>query len=360
MTLALKAEIRQHGDLIWSLSDFADRYGEQFTDLCFALQDGFKHFDSLLNIPDIPLSQKKNWYAGAFLGNKDPDALKNIPENVSALLDRIKNGHQQAAMAYQHMIREYSRKILFNRNIAKIRNIASRLVDLLSWLFFKQIAIRDLKPDNLMVAGDPSKYPQFLSAPDGFELGLIDVETAVRLDSGNKLPDQPKLGWTPFYATPVHMFINEVLGQLYEDARYIYLLQDWHATVAMMFQAVTGKKLFVRTAGTLTEFSRELSRYFDNPSQMVAFAKKTTEKFWREASDEFDIRMRENEAVLTSTTLEITRSVRKMFHAAAEKSRSRDLKIRLGEVKSGVSVFELLDIMFCHVAEIMDRGPKSV
>lgn len=351
-------EIRQHSDLIWSSSDFADRYGEEFTDICFALQEGFRHFESLLTFPDISVSQKKNWYGAVFLGSQVPGAIKNIPENVSAVLERIKKEHQPAALAYGQMVRGYSEKLLLSRNNAKIRNIVSRLLELLSWLFLKQIAIRDLKPDNLMVAGDPAKYPQFLNAPDGFELGLIDVETAVRLNSATRLPDQPKLGWTPFYATPAHMFINEVLGDLYEDVRYIYFLQDWYAVVAMIFQTVTGKKLFVSVAGTLTGFFRELTGYFGKPSEMVVFARAANEKFWREASREFNGKLGENERILKSIPIEIPRNVLKMFHAAGEKSFNNDLKKRLEDVRSGVSAHELMDVMFCHIVEIMDTPSK--
>lgn len=350
-------EIDQHRNLIWSPSEFADRYGEEFTDLCFDLQKGFQHFDSLLKDSDISLSRKKIWYTAMLLGNEMAGDVKKIPEKARGLFKDVKKEHGKAVGAYLFLIETYTREIFFKRNIAKLKNIASRLLDLLSWLYSKQIAIRDLKPDNLMVTGDPSNYPQFLNSPDSFELGLIDVETAVRLTFANTVPDQPKLGWTPFYATPAHMFTNEVLGRLYEDLRHVYFLQDWHATVAMIFQTITGKKLFVKTAGVLAGFSKSLPRYFDDQAQMTVFARNATAKFWLAASDEFDARMQANKGILMAAPLEITRNARKMFRAAAEKSRDHDLEIQLSEIASSITTYDGLKMMFQHVREIMTPMP---
>nr|MDA3897768.1 hypothetical protein [Desulfobacteraceae bacterium] len=50
------------------------------------------------------------------------------------------------------------------------------------------------------------------------------VEIAVFVGVKNNVIDQPKLGWTPFYATPTHMFINDVLKDFsaYDVMKYMF------------------------------------------------------------------------------------------------------------------------------------------
>ena len=66
------------------------------------------------------------------------------------------------------------------------------MLDLLAWLKIKKVAIRDLKPDNLLVAGDPARFPEFLESASQYSIGLIDVETAVSYETaGEQEIDQP-------------------------------------------------------------------------------------------------------------------------------------------------------------------------
>jgi serine/threonine protein kinase len=103
-----------------------------------------------------------------------------------------------AVKAYRNTIKEYVHKIRFGQNKPQMAGIITNLLDLLAWLRTKQIAMRDLKPDNLLVAGDPSKYPLFLMNATDYELGIIDVETAVDFEkSKDRKVKQPLLGGTP-------------------------------------------------------------------------------------------------------------------------------------------------------------------
>ena len=69
----------------------------------------------------------------------------------------------------------------FIKSRQQIHNIASNLLSLLCQLKEKQIALRDLKPDNLFLDADPDNYPVFLNDVSSFSIGVIDVETAVSL-----------------------------------------------------------------------------------------------------------------------------------------------------------------------------------
>lgn len=346
-------EIHNHKEIIWTPDAFAHRYGQKYLDLCFALQDAYAEFDRQYSDPSVPVFQKQSWFAGAFLGEPEGGSPAKISADALTIINALKIKNQAVLREYRDLIKNYTREIFFRQNISKIGNICTRLVELLAWLFFKNIAIRDLKPDNLLVAGDTSRYPHFLNSADDFVIGLIDVEIAVYVDPENKKTAQPKLGWTPFYATPSHMFVNKVLDQLYDDTGEIYFLQDWYAAVAMIYQAVTAEKLFVKTAATLASFSGELHKYYGKPSEMARYAKKANIEFWRSASWEFEQKMLEKALILTAIHLDITRNAKKMFRKAAGKSRQETIATQLLAIKSGISVYDLLECLFAHVKDVM-------
>ncbi|MBC2717663.1 MAG: hypothetical protein HF978_20360 [Desulfobacteraceae bacterium] len=356
----------KYQDMIWTPQVFADRYGEDSTELCVKLQNVYEQFDKQFNDPAVPSFQKKAWFTGSFLVGEDVGISSKIPGNALTIINILKKDKKAIVDEYKVLLKNYVQVKFFKQNISKVQCICSRLIELLSWLYLKNIAIRDLKPDNLLVAGDPSKYPHFLNSVDGFEIGLIDVEIAAYMDPENnkfenKKPEnkkvvQPKLGWTPFYATPSHMFVNEVLEQLYDDMIYIFFLQDWYATVAMIYQSVTGEKLFVKTADTLVSYSRELSRYFSDLSKMIFFAKKANEKFWKDADNEFELKMKEKETLLRSVHLEISRSAKKMFKKAAENTEQVNIQKTLFDMKSHISAYDLLECLFAHIEEVMTRN----
>ncbi len=349
-------EIHQHQELIWTPQAFADRYGEDSTDLCFKLLNTYDQFDKQFNEPAIPSFQKKTWFTGCFLGEEGTGVSSKISGNALTIISVLKKDSKTILDEYKILLKKYTQEKFFKQNISKIQSISSGLVELLSWLFLKNIAIRDLKPDNLLVAGDPSKYPHFLNSADGFEIGLIDVEIAVYMHPENKKIKQPKIGWTPFYATPSHMFVNDVLDQLFDDVSHILYLQDWYATVAMIYQAVTGEKLFIKTAATLVSFSKELPQYFNDQSKMFFFAKRANEKFWQDAVREFELKMRGKDALLKSVHLEISRSAKKMFKAAAAKSGRETIQKKLLEIKSDISAYDLIECLFAHIKEVMTRN----
>ncbi|MCK7507684.1 MAG: hypothetical protein MZV70_28985 [Desulfobacterales bacterium] len=117
-------------------------------------------------------------------------------------------------------IRSFAGACRLEQNRQIIAGIVTNLLDLLAWLSAKQVAMRDLKPDNLLVAGDPQNYPAFLRSAADYSLGFIDVETAVYFGKAeeNKIK-QPLLGGTPYYATPSHLFPNSGPGRLFRGHR---------------------------------------------------------------------------------------------------------------------------------------------
>ena len=360
ITGAVDKEFHKYQDMIWIPDAFANRYGENSSDLCFELQNIFNRFDQALADPAIPEFQKKAWFNSMFV-EKEPvkGSTGNISLPAGAVLEKIQSQYADTLLTYKRLVEKSAHAQLFKQNIVRTQNICSRLVELLAWLFFKNVAIRDLKPDNILVAGDPSKYPQFLSTAAGFELGLIDVEIAVCV-GGRQVIEQPKLGWTPFYATPSHMFINNILETLFDDIAYIFKLQDWHAIAAIIYQAVTGNKLFEKTAGIMASMGNELPQYFDDHSKMMMFAKKSGAEFWASATAEFEKKLEKDQDVLKSVDIEVFKNAQKMFGIAAEKSGQGIRKNQLSEMPSHISAYDLINIMFEHIRENMFGKKQNI
>ena len=104
---------------------------------------------------------------------------------------------------YRKLALDQAREASFKRNLPVRNALVTNLLDLLQWQGKRRVAIRDLKPDNLFVSGDPSRYPLFLSSAQDFSVGLIDLETAIICPDSPETPyPQPQLGGTPTYATP--------------------------------------------------------------------------------------------------------------------------------------------------------------
>ena len=152
--------------------------------------------------------------------------------------------------------------------------------------------MRDLKPDNLLVAGDPAKYPLFLMNADEYELGIIDVETAVDFEKSKyRKVKQPLLGGTPFYATPSHFFSNAVLSEAFHNLNKILHLQDWYATLVMIFKTVTGELMFDHTARLFADIRNKIN--FGKTEGMLdtEIVADVSRAFWRSALLEFQAKM---------------------------------------------------------------------
>jgi hypothetical protein len=171
------------------------------------------------------------------------------------------------------------------------------MLDLLAWIGERGLALRDLKPENLFVAGNPDEYPAFLNDPKKYSIGLIDVETAVPIDAEDPvLIPQPQLAGTPLYATPTHLMPNVLLMEVYEDLRTILHLQDWYATIAILYRIVTGENLFGTTAHVFPEILNRLKLLDPSGPDMQEDVVRIQRLFWNSAVAEFQEGMAKNAA----------------------------------------------------------------
>ncbi len=257
----LAEEIKADVDILSDLSLFEGKYGHRGGELWPAFHKAYESFrvelKGAISQANEPVSLSdwniKELYLASMAGREPGLATLSVSAGFRSLLE---NWLEQTAKSgttlkqrYQQMLNHYTEKRLFNRSRPLMGGMVTNLLTLLAWIDDKKIGLRDLKPDNLLVAGNPDEYPHFLTSAQEYTIGLIDLETAV--DFGNEGVDkisQPQLGGTPLYCTPSHFFPNVLLQQLYSDLPRVFHLQDWYAMIAIIFGVVTGDQLFKGTA----------------------------------------------------------------------------------------------------------------
>jgi hypothetical protein len=176
------------------------------------------------------------------------------------------------------------------------------------------VAMRDLKPDNLLVAGDRQNYPAFLRSAAEYSLGFIDVETAVYFGKAedNKVR-QPLLGGTPYFATPSHLFPNSALAACFGDTSRVLHFQDWQAVLVMIYKAVTGELLFDRTAKHFADIKNRVVAAMRQAEALDPQLEEASRTFWRSATAEFRSKMRAAESALRFVEADVPPQAKTLF-----------------------------------------------
>jgi len=173
-TAAIRAEIDATGDLIRQPAKFKERYGEENDAVGFEIRDLFNQCEA--EVRELLKQRGKSsvvsphriqaWFL-RYLETRDigdigdglpPDLAPSIGTVFAGLFDK----YQTSVNAYLAAVRGFCGRLVLEQNRLIIAGIITNLLDLLAWLSEKQVAMRDLKPDNLLVAGDPQCYPGFL------------------------------------------------------------------------------------------------------------------------------------------------------------------------------------------------------
>jgi serine/threonine protein kinase len=268
-------------------------------------------------------NQTKKWFLTHLVGNRVTEVEKGFDAQfiieLNKLVDSLISENYAAIKSCRENITKSIHQSAFTQNKAYMEGIITNLLELLAHLKRTRVAMRDLKPDNLLVAGNKEKYPSFLAYPKEYKIGLIDVETAaIYSSSGNRTMRQPPLGGTPQYATVSHLFTNLQLNNFYKNLGMILHLQDWYAVVAMIYRTVTGLPLFEKTArilptmiSAIRELGAEKPEQFHNVNQV----------FWSSGVAEFKENMKERGQRLRALNISMLDQARKMFKefASSEK-----------------------------------------
>jgi serine/threonine protein kinase len=322
----ISREITENGENIWEPATFKGRYGTE-NDAIFEIRDVFNrcavNVRRLVDRAGITATvsdyQIQSWFIshladGQISANGNSGFPEQFIHDLNRLIKKTVSDHSRVVGIYRKTIKDYVYLSFFEQNKAQMTAITTSLLDVLAWFRKKRVSMRDLKPDNLFVAGDPARYPMFLRSAEEFSMGIIDVETAVDFErSKHKKMQQPLLGGTPFYATPSHFIKNDMLIHKFGGLGRILHLQDWHATLVMIYKVITGELLFDQTAklfGDLRNMMIQANQPAGRDSEVFEDASRM---FWHSAVVEFKGKMEESEKILKSIAVALPESVQYMF-----------------------------------------------
>ena len=326
-------EITEHAEIIWEPTKFKGRYGSE-NDAIFEIRDVYNRsavtVRRLVERDGITTTvsdfQIQSWFIAHLADGQISANGSGYPENfiydLNRIFKKIMHDNSKVMEVYRKTIKDYIYMSFFEQNKAQMAAITTNLLDVLSWFRKKRVSMRDLKPDNLFVAGDPARYPLFLRSAQEFSLGIIDVETAVDFEKSKYTKTkQPLLGGTPFYATPSHFIKNDILMRKFGNLGKVLHLQDWHATLVMIYKVITGELLFDQTAklfGDLRSMMIQANQPDNYESEIFEDASRM---FWHSAVVEFQVKTEESEKALKSVVVALPETVQHMFGKVLIKER---------------------------------------
>lgn len=326
-------EIIENAGTIFESAKFKGRYSVE-SDAIFEVREVYNRAQAdMRELVDrsgintnIPIYQFQSWFYTHLAGREVAADNGNYPETfirqLNVLLKKAMQDNSKVIDVYRKIIAGYVHQSCFEQNSAQMAAISVNLLDLLAWFQQKRVSMRDLKPDNLFVAGDPARYPLFLRSAKEFTLGIIDVETAVDFEESKySRTKQPLLGGTPFYATPSHFIRNEVITLRFGNLGKILHLQDWHSTLVMIYKVITGELLFDRTAQLFGEMRNMMISANRPENYQSDIFEKASLMFWQSAVVEFQVKTGENEKKLKAIELNLPASVRQIFSKVLGKER---------------------------------------
>ena len=344
---AIAQEIIENAETIFDIQKFRGRYGKakesigmEIRQACFYCQAAIRQFLSDSGVTsNLSMFRIQSWFlqhlGGKAVSSQEAGLSENIVKELNTLIQLNFTKHMDAVAAYRKTITEYVHKVRFEQNKPQMAGIITNLLDLLAWLRTKSIAMRDLKPDNLLVAGNPSKFPLFLMNAGEYELGIIDVETAVDFEESKyRKIKQPLLGGTPFYATPSHFFSNAVLKGAFHNLARILHLQDWHATMVMIFKTVTGELMFNKTARLFADIRNKIKAGQMGGMLDTEIVADISRAFWRSALLEFQAKMNQKQNALKSTFFAVPENAKEMFNHVLVK----DIKATAEKIKQCINI----------------------
>ena len=307
----MQQEIVGYPDVVWENHGFEGRYAFENDEQVETIRNVYAEFEEQLG-PVLKAAGHKRaiarytiqkWFlehlSGGRLQPGEKDLNTVMVAKINALARKVFMENKEPIEVYRRTIRGCIQTVTVSQSKHQLDALITNILDLLAWLRYKEIAIRDLKPDNMIVAGDRSRYPQFLSSVTDYTAGLIDVETAVDCSERDdrKIP-QPILGGTPSYATPSHLVKNETLQKLYGSLARTFYLQDWYAAVGIIYEVITGEALFRQTGKMIVGMKTAMFKHIDDVATQKELYKKASRIFWHCAKSELQQKLAIKEDIL--------------------------------------------------------------
>lgn len=327
-------EVVGYPDVVWENHGFEGRYAFENDAEVEAVRNVYSQAEEELGLLLKKAGLEKGaarysmqkWFlvhlAGMELESDEKDVNPDLVVMINALLKKVFEENKDIIENYKKTIRGCIQTVTIAQNKHQIGGMVTNILDLLAWLHKQGVAIRDLKPDNLLVAGDQANYPEFLNSTKDYKVGLIDVETAVVYGSvAGDVIQQPLLGGTPSYATPSHLVLNDALKGLYGDLPRTLYLQDWYAVVAMIYEVITGESLFSQTGKMVVGIKTAIFKHIDDLETQQELFKKASGMFWHSANTEFSNKMHDKKEILKSVQVVIPDSAKDMITQEVSKEK---------------------------------------
>jgi hypothetical protein len=296
----LAETVQMDAAILMDLARFEEKYGEAGVAVYHHLLQATQRFhrevaDMIIAFHEpIELSEgtTREWVLSAMAGLQTNTeiryASRRLIKSVSERLSKTVADQRETSLRYRKMTRALEARNRMRRVRPQMGEMATNLLQLLAWLSNCGVALRDLKPDNLLVAANPEAFPQFLVSAKEYTIGLIDLETAVVYGGPDTdtIP-QPQLGGTPLYATPSHFFPNRLLAAVHGDLSRVLHLQDWYAMIAIIYESIVGERLFIRTARHLTMLMNDRQKKANENQDVEQAYRSMNDRFWQVSSAEF-------------------------------------------------------------------------
>jgi len=331
-------EIMENAHVIWEPAKFKGRYGTE-NDAVVEFRDIFNRSEANIRRlldeagvrTSVPIYQIQSWFYTHLAANHVTAEANGFPDKfiveLNRLLKKAMQHDSKVVDVYRKIIKDYIYRSSFEQNKPQLEAVTANLLDILAWFREKRVSMRDLKPDNLFVAGDPARYPLFLKSAQEFSIGIIDVETAVDFEKSRyKKIKQPMLGGTPFYATPSHFIKNDVLIYKFKNLGKTLHLQDWHATLIMIYKVITGDLLFEQTARLFSEIRNLMVNANKPGGHQTGDFEEASRIFWHSAVSEFQVKISEAEKSQKAVVVDLTEPVKYMFGRTLTKEKKSIVK----------------------------------
>ncbi|MBU0673749.1 MAG: hypothetical protein KJ950_03800 [Proteobacteria bacterium] len=325
-SMLVTEEMNRHAESNWSISLPGlgnSKRGQKILNAVQELHRGFENQIGKIVLEgqggaSITPYKIKQWYISHLIKEATPPPVKNLPPHTMMRLKRTAatycKQHSKIIEAYHQAVSESVIPKKLFRSKAPMEGILTNLLVLLAHVGSRGVALRDLKPDNLLVAGNRDHYPSFLAKPEEYRIGLIDIETAVVYGrTHQKSIAQPQLGGTPQYATPAQFIPNQVLTSMYGNLPLTLHLQDWYGMVGVMFKVVSNGFLFEKTARIVPGLVRKILACLNNPVELSEIAIEASRIFWETAVNEFQETMTEKQQELSSLQIIVPAQAQEML-----------------------------------------------
>ncbi len=324
ITAKIKKEMARQPEIISNPNALETMYGEKNEDLCHHLHDCSLRFEAEMKrllktddtAPQVSSHELKTWFV-THVFKQAPDSKQALSPELTQkrtdLLQSLSNEYGNTMAMYRKMVLSGIAAKNFRHSASRMADVINDLLSLLVKLQERRISMRDLKPGNLFIIDDSS------DKSSGKTLGIIDFETAIHLDDEGKPGTRPFLGGTPFYATPSHLLDYQSLYDLLGEVAPVYYYQDWYAVVAIIYETVTGKLLFLDTARALIKVIKSIQRQGRDTVRRKAVFQAESFGFWKIMWREFDRKIAVDANRLSTVTVPLPDEFRELILAGYKK-----------------------------------------